>query len=65
VNSARLRRPKSTYSLSYVEYRPNTMQQYYEKLVTLREVKHVKDRETKNFTMVDIPSIQITIEILN
>jgi hypothetical protein len=30
------RRPKAACFLSYVEYRPNPIQQYYEKQVTLR-----------------------------
>jgi hypothetical protein len=44
VKLARLRRPKATCSLSYVEYKPNTNAEIFERLVKLREVLHGRGR---------------------
>jgi hypothetical protein len=45
---------------------PIQIQQYYETLVTLGEVTHRRDRETKQLRMIDILCIQkMTMEILN
>jgi hypothetical protein len=54
VKLARLRRPKATCSVSFVDYGPNKN----ETLVTLREVTHERGRETINLNKVDLPTIK-------
>jgi hypothetical protein len=46
VTLARLRRPKAICFLSYVEYRPIEIQQYYEKQVML-SIGHIRDGRVK------------------
>jgi hypothetical protein len=55
------RQPKASCCLSYIDYRPNTKQQYYAKQVTLRgghKRKVTRVKEGSKVNMADVLPIQ-------